>query len=157
MDSIERIKELLNPYLENDKFFVVDLSLSSSKRSPTLILLIDSDEGITIEECAKISRKLGNDIEAENIFETPFVLEVSSPGVDTPLANSRQYAKNIGRKIKFTKTDGEKVIGQLVSLSETGLVIQEEVLKGKIKTQKKESTELNFDQIKSAQVQVTFS
>jgi ribosome maturation factor RimP len=157
MESITRVKELLNAYLENGKFFVVDLSISNSKRSPTLLLLLDSDEGITIDECAKISRKLGNDIEAENIFETPFVLEVSSPGVDTPLINARQYAKNVGRTIKFTKIDGEKIVGELKSFTENGVVILEEVLKGKLKVKKKEDTELNFDQIKSAQVQISFS
>jgi ribosome maturation factor RimP len=157
MESITRVKELLNAYLENGKFFVVDLSISNSKRNPTLLLLLDSDEGITIDECAKISRKLGNDIEAENIFETPFVLEVSSPGVDTPLINARQYAKNVGRTIKFTKIDGEKIVGELKSFTENGVVILEEVLKGKLKVKKKEDTELNFDQIKSAQVQISFS
>ena len=157
MALIEQIHALLTPDLEEGKFFVVDLSVSPSKKSPTLVLLLDSDEGITIDDCGRISRKLGNDIEAENLFETPFVLEVSSPGVDTPLNNARQYAKNIGRSIKFTKIDGEKIIGQLISVSETGVVILEEILKGKIKAQKKENTELNFNQIKTAQVQVSFS
>ncbi len=157
MEGIAKVRELLNVYLENGKYFVVDLSISNSKRNPTLVLLIDSDEGISIDECAKISRKLGNDIETENVFETPFVLEVSSPGVDTPLANLRQYAKNVGRTIKFTKTDGEKVVGKLNIVTETGVEIQEEVLKGKLKSIKKENTVLGFNQIKTAQVMVSFS
>jgi ribosome maturation factor RimP len=157
MESKGKIQELLNPYLENDKYFVVDLSISSSKKNPTLILLIDSDEGISIDECAKISRKLGNDIEAENVFETPFVLEVSSPGVDTPLNNNRQYAKNIGRSLKIGLLDGEKKTGKLDSVSDEGITIFEEVLKGKIKSIKKETTLLLFTQIKVAQVQVSFA
>jgi ribosome maturation factor RimP len=157
MEGIAKVRELLNVYLEDGKYFVVDLSISSSKRNPTLVLLIDSDEGISIDECAKISRKLGNDIETENVFETPFVLEVSSPGVDTPLNNMRQYTKNIGRTIKFTKIDGEKTVGKLHNITETGVEILEEIVKGKLKSIKKETSILNFDQIKLAQVLVSFS
>jgi ribosome maturation factor RimP len=157
MESIGRINELLTPYLEDGKYFVVDLSISNSKRNPVLTLLLDTDEGISIDECAKISRKLGNDIEAENIFETPFVMEVSSPGVDTPLTNARQYSKNIGRNLKLTLTDGDKKVGKLAVLTEAGVEIFEEVLRGKLKSVKKEPTFIGFDQIKSAQVLVSFN
>ncbi len=157
MESISKIKVLLEPYLENGKYFIVDLKISPSRNSPVLTLLLDTDEGISIEECAKISRKLGNDIEAENVFATPFVLEVSSPGVDTPLTNQRQYQKNIGRSLKISLVDGEKKTGKLSVVSETGIEIFEEVLKGKLKTIKKEATKISFDQIKSAQVLVSFS
>jgi ribosome maturation factor RimP len=157
MESIGRINELLTPYLEDGKYFVVDLSISNSKRNPVLTLLLDTDEGISIDECAKISRKLGNDIEAENLFETPFVMEVSSPGVDIPLTNARQYSKNIGRNLKITQVDGEKKVGKLSVLAETGIEIFEEVLRGKLKSVKKEPTFIGFDQIKSAQVLVSFN
>lgn len=157
MESIGRIKELLTPYLEDGKYFVVDLSISNSKRNPVLIVLLDTDEGISIEECAKISRKLGNDIEAENLFETPFVMEVSSPGVDTALTNARQYSKNVGRNLKVILANGEKKIGKLTSISDTSIEIFEEIVRGKLKSIKKESTIISFDQIKSAQVLVSFS
>jgi ribosome maturation factor RimP len=156
MEVLGKIKELLSNYLEDGKYFVVDLNISSSKRNPTLTLLIDNDEGITIDECAKISRQLGNDIESGNVFETPFVMEVSSPGVDFPLNNIRQYSKNIGRNLKFTLLDGEKKTGKLNAITDTGIEIFEEVLKGKLKSLKKETTFIDFDQIKIAQVQVSF-
>lgn len=157
MALLEKIQELLNPYLEDGKYFVVDLTLSASKHNPTLTLLLDCDEGISIEEVAKISRKLGNDIEEGGVFETAYQLEVSSPGVDTPLKNQRQYQKNIGRTLKITLTDGEKKLGKLVAITETGIEFFEEILKGKLKALKKETSTLNFEQIKSAQVQVSFA
>ncbi len=157
MEVLGKIQELLIPYLENGKYFVVDLSISASKRNPTLTLLIDSDEGISIDECAKISRKLGNDIEEGNVFETAYQLEVSSPGVDYPINNQRQYTKNIGRNLKITLADGEKKMVKLAEVNETGIVFFEEILKGKLKSLKKETAELSFSQIKQAQVQVSFS
>jgi ribosome maturation factor RimP len=157
MENIGRIQELLKPYLENGKYYLVDLSISSARKSPVLSLLLDTDEGISIDECALISRKLGNDIEAENIFDTPFTLEVSSPGVDTPLKSLRQYTKNIGRTLKISLLEGEKLTGKLISVTEEKLEILEEVLKGKLKSVKKEPTFIHFNKIKSAQVQVSFS
>lgn len=157
MALLEKIQELLNPYLEDGKYFVVDLSISASKHNPTLTLLLDCDEGISIEEVAKISRKLGNDIEESGVFETAYQLEVSSPGVDTPLKNQRQYQKNIGRTLKITLVNGDKILGKLVAITETGIEFFEEILKGKLKALKKETSTLNFEQIKSAQVQVSFA
>jgi ribosome maturation factor RimP len=157
MEALGVIKELLVPYLEGGKYFLVDLSMSSSKRNPTLILLLDTDEGISIDECAKISRKLGDEIEAKNIFETPFTLEVSSPGVDTPLTSERQYQKNLGRNLKITLIDGEKLIGKLEAITPDGIEIFEEILRGKLKSTKKESTKITFAQIKQAQVLVSFN
>jgi ribosome maturation factor RimP len=156
IDAKGRILELLSAYLENEKYFIVDLNISKSKKSPIVLLLLDTDNGISIDECALISRKLGNDIEAGNIFETPFVLEVSSPGVDTPLVEKRHYAKNIGRSLKVSLQDGEKMIGNLESVSDIGVTIFEEKLKGRLKSVKKEPTFLSFDNIKVAQVQISF-
>jgi ribosome maturation factor RimP len=157
MESVTRIQELLEAHLENGHFFVVDVNISRSKRNPTLTILLDTDEGISIDECAKISRLLSDEIEAEELFDTPFVMEVSSPGVDTPLVNQRQYTKNIGRSLKINLIEGEKIIGKLLSVTDTNIEILEEVLRGKLKSVKKEPTFINFNKIKSAQVQVSFS
>jgi ribosome maturation factor RimP len=157
MDVLAQINELLTPYLENGKFFVVNMSLSSSKRNPTLVLLVDSDEGITIDECGIISRQLGNDIEAKELFDIPFVLEVSSPGVDFPLTTTRQFSKNIGRMLKITLLDGTKMLGKLSEVNEESISMFEETLKGKIKSIKKEATSVALLQIKNAVAQVSFS
>ena len=62
--------------------------------------LVDTDDGITISQCAEISRQLGLEIDARGIINDPYDLEVSSPGIDKPLKLLRQYKKNIGRKYK---------------------------------------------------------
>jgi ribosome maturation factor RimP len=149
MEVLNKVRALLDPYLENGKYFVVDLTVSASKHNPTLTLLLDTDEGITIDEVALISRNLGN--------ETAYQLEVSSPGVDFPLKTQRQFQKNIGRNLKLQLADGDKKAGKLVTVSPTGIEIFEEILRGKLKTVKKEATSLNYEQIKLAQVQVSFN
>lgn len=61
-------------------------------------IFVDTDEGITIAQCAEISRELGAALDVQNIINEPYELEVSSPGIDKPLKLLRQYRKNVGRK-----------------------------------------------------------
>ncbi len=64
MASKEQIESLLLPYLEEGKYFLVDIQIKASRTSQKIMILLDSDEGITIQECADISRSLGEDLEA---------------------------------------------------------------------------------------------
>lgn len=156
MVLVDQINEIIEPLLENGKFYVVDLKVTLGRRGQQIVLLVDSDEGIGIDECAKISRKIGFEIEERGLIEDAFLLEVSSPGVETPLTTERQFLKNINRTIKFLLTDNTTKTGLLLDLKEQVLTIQEEVLRGKLKVQKKELTLLNLSQIKTGVVQVSF-
>ncbi len=156
MVLVDQINEIIEPLLENGKFYVVDLKVTLGRRGQQIVLLLDSDEGIGIDECAKISRKIAFEIEERGLIEDAFVLEVSSPGVETPLTTERQFIKNINRTIKFLLIDNKTITGLLLDLKEQVLTIQEEVLRGKLKVQKKELTQLNLAQVKTGIVQVSF-
>lgn len=147
--------ELLSTLLEEDKYFIVELQVSPSKIRQKVTVLIDSDAGISIDECAEISRKLDDLIEAEGLIPHAYTLEVSSPGVDYPLAMPRQYRKNIGRSLRVIMKDGVEKSGQLQSASEEGFVLLEE-----LKKKKKDAipAELNFTyaDIAKAEVQIKF-
>lgn len=157
MDKLQQIHQLLEPLLDNGRFYVVDLKLSSNRRNPTLTLLIDTDAGIEIEDCATISRALGEKIEEAEIFDTPYQFEVSSPGVDTPINTPRQYTKNIGRTIKFLLHDNKELVGKLIQVADNEIEILEEVTRGKLKVNKKETTKLALDSLKQGIVQVNFN
>ncbi len=100
VDEIRRkIREVAEPVLEREGAFVVDVQLRLERRSVLIQMYGDTDKGITIDECARISRELRSVFEAERTLgETDFRLEVSSPGMDKPLRLLRQYPKNIGRR-----------------------------------------------------------
>lgn len=127
-------------------------------------VLLDSDAGITIEECARVGRQLGNQMDEQNFFgEAPFNLEVSSPGVDFPLTQVRQFAKNVGRMLKVQVKDGLTLIGKLESVTSDELVL--DVPPAKIsKTKRKTMTELppdgiqtiRLDAIQNATVEIIF-
>ena len=98
--------------------FIVDLRLSGSPGNQRLTILIDGDSGMDIDQCASISRMLGARIEEAEVFADKYFLEVSSPGVDTPLKLLRQYVKNIGRGVKVELQNGEKLNGELTQVQE---------------------------------------
>jgi ribosome maturation factor RimP len=83
-----------------------------------------------------------------------FSLEVSSPGLDEPLKNGRQYTKNIGRSVEVTLNDGTRREGKLTAATGEGIVVEWEEGKGKKKETKTET--ILFENIKSTKVQVKF-
>ncbi|WP_037328454.1 ribosome maturation factor RimP [Runella zeae] len=155
MNLKEQIIGLLAPLLEDDKYFIVEIQVSPSKIRQKVTVLIDSDEGISIDECAEISRKLGDLIEEQGILPNAYTLEVSSPGVDYPLAMPRQFRKNLGRTLKVILPEGIEKKGQLLSASEEGFVLLEE-LKKKKKDQVPNELSFAYADIVRVEVQIKF-
>jgi ribosome maturation factor RimP len=114
----EHLSILLDPFLEEGRIFVVDIITKPSKVSQKIIILVDSDEGITIQECTSISRRLAKQLEELEVFTEAYTLEVSSPGLDQPLILPRQYKKNVGRNLKVSLKTGEIVSGKLLEAEE---------------------------------------
>ena len=120
-----------------------------------LIVLVDGDKGIGIDDCAAISRHVGFRLEEENVIETAYNLEVSSPGVDAPLTIIRQYVKNIGRNLMIKMADGSKREGKLSSLTEDAIIIEEKI---KEKGKRAETVEsvIPIDKITETKVLISF-
>jgi ribosome maturation factor RimP len=152
----EKIVELLQPYLEDDRIFIVDVTVTASKIRQNITILLDTDEGIKIEECASVSRRLAHFIETNELIVDAYNLEVSSPGIDQPLTFKRQYLKNIGRSLKLSLAEGD-IVGELEDVTEEGIVFKEEVKKTKgKKVEPKESIVIPFGNIQQAKVQISF-
>ena len=115
MDSQSTIKQIVNQILQGDDLFVVQVTVSGAENSMKVSVEIDGDNGISIDQCAKLSRELGTELEEIELFSLPYRLEVSSPGIDKPLRLKRQYDKNIGRDVKVILTDGTELSGKLQS------------------------------------------
>jgi ribosome maturation factor RimP len=143
----EKIAEINRPDL-----FLVDAKMHSNGK---LILLIDSDKGVGIEDCVAISRYVGFKLEEENTIETAYNLEVSSPGVDTPLVQLRQYVKNIGRDLAIKMADGSKKEGKLTALTEDAVIIDEKIKQKGKKAEVIESV-IPINQITETRVLISF-
>jgi len=143
----EKIAELQRPDL-----FIVDVKFYSNGK---LVVLLDGDKGIGIEDCVAVSRYVGFKLEEENVIETAYNLEVSSPGVDLPLTQLRQYTKNIGRDLGIKMADGAKREGKLTALTEDAIVIEEKIKEKGKKAAVMESV-IPIDQITETKVLISF-
>jgi ribosome maturation factor RimP len=143
------IKGWLDEMIDSS-LFVVEVSLTGPKSYQKLRVFLDGDNGITIEQCAKISRKLATKLDEEDLIKDAYQLEVSSAGIDQPLKLLRQYYKNIGRSVKVFKADGKEEKGKLIAVSEQEIQIE---VKNKKVT---EMSTILFQDIHHTKVLVTF-
>lgn len=143
---------MVEKIIRETEIFLVDITVTAKNK---ILIWIDKKDGITIDECAEISKKLENHLD-RSIED--FELEVSSPGLDTSFRVRQQYDKNIGREIEIVTEDNKIHQGELLQVTEDGIKL--EIIKNKKGKGKKEdqATELSlgFNQIKSAKVIVTF-
>lgn len=121
MDLTEEIRKLAESCLENSSQFIVDLRISA-KGQQKVLLLLDGDNGITIDDCAEVNRKLSKALDERDLLKEKYFLEVSSPGLDHPLTLHRQFKKNVGRKIKVLMNDST-VEGLLQQVTEEGISV----------------------------------
>ncbi|MFN3999108.1 ribosome maturation factor RimP [Algoriphagus sp.] len=149
------IGELVAKHLPDASHFVVEVKLEEIAGKTKVLILIDADQGITIQACAKVSRLVSEELEANEMIGDAYILEVSSPGVDFPLSSFRQYQKNIGRELKVTLTSGIEVQGKLLELDEEKVKL---LVKKKEKGKKafEEEQLVPFSEIKKSIVQVSF-
>ncbi len=98
---LDRIKELVVPFLENMQVDIVELKLQRQNRQIFLRFLVDKAEGgITLKECANLNTEIGKILDDADLLQESFMLEVSSPGLDRPLSTAKDFRRVINRNIK---------------------------------------------------------
>ena len=146
------IREYAEEYLKDSDCFVVDVVRGAANKKTKISVFIDSDTSVSIDVCANVSKYVSLKVEEDLGYEDPYIIEVSSSGLDRPLSLKRQYIKNIGRNVEVILNEGVKIIGKLEEVMEEGIKIVSQ------KTKKKPSEELviNNSNIKSTKVIISF-
>ncbi len=149
------IEEIVEKHLPDENHFIVEVKMTEKSGKTLLNLLIDSDQGVTIQTCARISRLVSEELEAKEIMPEAYTIEVSSPGLDYPLSSKRQYSKNIGRELKVNLSADKEVVGKLLEVDDAGIKM---LVKRKEKGKKATEEELTipFEEVKKSVVQVSF-
>lgn len=153
METTERIQKLAEKHLKSDSQFIVEVVASLKKKPNKLIVIVDGDHGVTIDDCADLSRALSAALDEGNLMPDPYHLEVSTPGLDHPLKLVRQYHKNKGRQVKVKTTSGVHQ-GKLMEVTDQAITVEEVSGTGK----KKEVKEvvIPFSEIDKTFVMVSF-
>ena len=150
----EKIANLAQQALSEENQFLLEVIVSSKNGPKKVTVILDGDQGITIEDCAVVSRRLLKLLEEHGLMEEGFTLEITTPGLDHPLKLKRQYVKNIGRGLKVQLKDKSVENGKLVEVNEEAIALEQEIKEGKNTELKK--TALPFSEIERAIVQVSF-
>ena len=154
----EKINHLLAEKFQEEDFadcFLVGTELHGNNK---LEVFIDSDKGLPLKKCQRISRFLESYIDEEKWLGEKYTLEVSSPGLTRPLKLKRQYIKNIGRSLKITLQDESVKTAELKEVKDEGILVEELVVikEGKKKKKMLVQTGLLFENIEKALVVISF-
>lgn len=154
-DLKHTIQTIVEKHLPDENHFIVEVKMVEKNGKTLLNILMDSDEGVTIEACARLSRNVSGELEENEIMPEAYTIEVSSPGLDYPLSSERQYRKNIGRELKVSHSGDKEEIGKLLEVTEEGIKL---LVKRKEKGKKATEEELMipFGEVKKSVVQVSF-
>lgn len=139
------IKSQLEDILKGSDVFTVEVKVDNKNK---ILVHLDRMEGISIDDCVRISRELESRLDRDT---EDFALEVSSPGLDAPFRVPQQYEKSLGKKVEVILEDGTKEIGTLKELKGDGFVLE-------ISQAKKENRqeELRYTEVKSTRIHIEF-
>jgi len=126
-DTLTQITELALPLLDSLGIELVELEYRKEGHGMVLRLYIDKPDGITLDDCADVSRELSGILDVEEVIADHYNLEVSSPGLNRPLKKESDYVRYAGRLVKIKTFDmvaddaGNKrktFLGELLGLSD---------------------------------------
>jgi ribosome maturation factor RimP len=148
----DQISEFISPALHKAGYFLEDINVVSPGQHRIVTVIVDGESALNLDQVT-VASKLVSELldEAPFMGETPFTLEVTSPGIDRPLTLPRHFAKNADRLLKVTKTDGEVVTGRILSNTNVDVTLTV--------TEKKDVKEvaIALANIKRAQVEIEFN
>lgn len=127
---VDKIKETVGEILDKEGLELIELIWRRQGRRMVLRLLVDKpNSGISMAECARLNEAIGELLDKKDLIQTNYTLEVSSPGLDRPLVEKRDFERNIGRKVRLlipsqaSVGKEEVLIGKLGEVDEENIVI----------------------------------
>lgn len=152
----EKIKEIADRILSSLGMDLVDIEYKREGRQMVLRFYIDKTGGITLDDCAEVSREISAVLDVEDMMPGKYVLEVSSPGLNRPLKKESDYLRYIGRLVKIKTFEvladeaGNKrktFLGELTGIRE-GIVT--------IRLQEGQDAEIPLDKVAKANLEFDF-
>lgn len=150
-DVKERIVRLAGPVADEQGVWIVDVEVAGSARKPTVRVFIDKEGGVTLDDCEKFSRAVSALLDVEDLIPFSYVLEVSSPGLDRPLKDIRDFERSVGKLARVVTRESID--------NQTFFVGRITAVKDKIITvivNNKEEVEIPFDRISKARLEIEF-
>jgi len=148
----DQISELVTPAVSDLGFYLEDVHVATPGSHRIVTCVVDGDASLNLDQVTSVSRVISELLdEAVFMGETPFTLEVTSPGVDRPLTQPRHFAKNADRLLKIIKLDGSEVTGRILSNTDHDVTLSVTIKKEMIEQS------ISLADIKRAVVEIEFN
>jgi ribosome maturation factor RimP len=148
--SEDRVWDVVEPVVQDQGYDLEALSVMAAGRRRLVKIVIDSDLGVDLDDVARISSEVSRALDdADAMGETPYVLEVTSPGVDRPLTLERHWRRAASRLVKVTLIDGDSITGRVASTNETSATL--------VNDDDATSVNIAFADVEKAVVQIEFN
>jgi ribosome maturation factor RimP len=122
-----RVEEIADSLLRDEGLELVDLEYRREGRRWVLRLFIDKEGGVTVEDCATVSRELGDILDAKDAVPEAYVLEVSSPGLNRRVRKRKDFSRFAGRKVEVRLTAPQqgrrKIVGRILGVEGEAVVV----------------------------------
>ncbi|MGW8552131.1 ribosome maturation factor RimP [Streptomyces tubercidicus] len=150
----ERLRGLLEPLIAARDLDLEEIEVTPAGKRRVLRIVVDSDEGVQLDECAALSREVSESLDDSDVMGgAPYTLEVTSPGADRPLTELRHYRRAVGRLIKAQLHEGGELVARIIAVDDTGLDLEVPGVKGRKPTARR----VSFDEIAKARVELEFN
>ncbi len=123
----DRIANVIRPAVAAAGMDLESVRVSAAGRRRVLRVVVDSDQGVSLDDAAAISRQLSAVLDTAPVMgDFPYTLEVSSPGVDRPLTDPRHWRRAVGRLVQVAVTDARDagtISGRVVAADGDGVTL----------------------------------
>lgn len=150
----ERLRGLLEPLVAARDLDLEEIEVTPAGKRRVLRIVVDSDEGVQLDECAELSREASQVLDDSDVMGgAPYTLEVTSPGADRPLTELRHYRRAVGRLIKAQLHEGGELVARITAVDDAGLDLEVPGVKGRKPTTRR----VSFGEIAKARVELEFN
>jgi len=137
--------ELTRPIVEDHGADLVDIEVVGSVNNQTVRLLVYKTPGVTVDLCAAISREAADLLDVEDPIPGRYRLEVTSPGLDRPLATDADFSRAAGRLVKVVLTTGAAHLGRLQEWDRNSITVTRDGRKRGVKRQSGDQQSLRIE------------
>lgn len=128
MNRLDKLRDITQRLCDNMNLYLIDVEEKGNKNNPLFLVFADTDKGITLGECERLSRAIQDEIDFSEEFPQKYRLDVSSPGLDKPLTENFQLTRNIGKDISIkmkNKDVNKKIVGKLKSFTNKFITLED--------------------------------
>jgi ribosome maturation factor RimP len=151
VDIKKKISELASSTAGQYGVQVVDVEMAGNSRKAVLRVFIDKKDGVTLEDCEKFSRALSAVLDVEDLIQSSYILEVSSPGLDRPLRSMEDFEMNVGKLARVITREGIEnrnfFVGRILEVKDGTVALQ--VNEG-------QQIDIPFEKISKARLEIEF-